>query len=102
MRGFIAAVACLPVGFGVAAATDVRPLGGIVLVVLAALAGRWSGAGRGPQAAWYLVVLACFVASHLLADVTGAWGAVAIVAAVATAAYSAILARRPAGALVSG
>ena len=38
-----------------------------------------------------LLVLACFVASHLLVDRTGAWGAVAIVTAVATAAYIAIL-----------
>lgn len=98
-RGFVAAAACLPVGFGVAAATGIRPLGGLVLVVLAALAGRWSGQPLARQAAWYAVVLACFIASHLLADATGAWGAVAIVALVATGAYAALLwrpAREPA------
>jgi hypothetical protein len=91
MRGLVCAAACLPLGFGVAAATGVRPLGGLVLLALALLAGRWSGRSLGRQSAWYLVVLACFVASHLLADTTGAWGAVAIVTAVATAAYVAIL-----------
>jgi hypothetical protein len=91
MRGLVCAAACLPLGFGVAAATGVRPLGGLVLLVLALLAGRWSGHGIARQAAWYVVVLACFVASHLLADTTGAWGAVAIVTAVASAAYVAIL-----------
>lgn len=62
-----------------------------MLLVLAALAGHWSGHGLGRQAIWYAVVLACFVASHLLADTTGAWGAVAIVTVVATAAYLLIL-----------
>ena len=93
-RPLACAAACLPVGFGVAAATGIRPLGGIVLLVLALLAGRWSGQPLARQAGWYAVVLVCFIASHLLADVTGAWGAVAIVAAVATGAYAAIL-RRP-------
>jgi hypothetical protein len=94
LRGLIAAAACLPVGFGVAAATGIRPLGGIVLLVLALLAVRWSAGQLSRQIAWLGVVLACFIASHLLADATGAWGAVAIVAAVATGAYVAIL-RRP-------
>jgi membrane-bound metal-dependent hydrolase YbcI (DUF457 family) len=94
LRGLIAAAACLPVGFGVAAATGIRPLGGIVLLVLALLAVRWSARQLSRQIAWLGVVLACFIASHLLADATGAWGAVAIVAAVATGAYVAIL-RRP-------
>ena len=103
MRGLLCAAACLPAGFGVAAASGVRPLGGIVLLVLALLAGRWSGHGSGRQAAWYVVVLACFVASHLLADTTGAWAAVAIVTVIATAAYAAILQRPlPRGALASG
>ena len=95
MRGLVCAAACLPAGFGVAAATGVRPLGGIVLVVLAALAGRWSPASPRRKAWWYLVVLACFVASHVLALATGAWVAVAFVAAVATAAYVGMLQRSP-------
>ena len=93
-RGLAFAAACLPTGFGVAAATGIRPLGGIVLLALALLAVRSSAAPARRQIGWLGVVLACFIASHLLADVTGAWGAVAIVAAVATGAYVAIL-RRP-------
>jgi hypothetical protein len=84
MRGLICAAACLPAGFGVAVATGVRPLGGLVLLVLAVLAGRELPAARW---LWYGVVLVCFVASHLLANAISAWGAVAVVTAVATAAY---------------
>jgi hypothetical protein len=84
------------VGFGVAVATGVRPLGGIALVALTAAAGLLSGAPRRRQAAWYLVVLACFIASHLLGHVIGAWGAVATVTVAATAAYARILQRAPA------
>ena len=91
MRGLVCAAACLPAGFGVAVATGVRPLGGIVLLVLAGLAGRWSGQPLRRQARWYAVVLVCFVASHLLGHVIGAWGAVAVVTAVATGAYFAAL-----------
>ena len=98
MRALVCAAACLPAGFGIAVATGVRPLGGLVLVLLAGLAGGWSGAPRSRQLAWYAVVLVCFVASHLLADTTGAWGAVAIVTAVATAAYLGLALREPAAA----
>jgi hypothetical protein len=93
MRGLLCAAACLPVGFGVAVATGVRPLGGVALVILAALAGRWSAGSRREQTRWYLVVFACFVASHLLGHVVASWGAVAIVTIVATAAYARILQR---------
>jgi len=93
MRGFVCATACLPAGFGVAALTGVRPLGGAVLLAFAALAGRWSGYSLRRQSLWYLVVLACFIASHLLALVTGAWLAVALVTAAATTAYASILQR---------
>jgi hypothetical protein len=93
VRGLVCAAACLPAGFGVAVATGVRPLGGIVLVALAVLAARWSGVESRRQVAWYAVVAVCFVASHLLADVAGAWGAVAIVTAVATSAYLALAER---------
>jgi hypothetical protein len=98
MRALICAAACLPAGFGVAVATGVRPLGGIVLLVLALLAGRWSGAVLRKQVAWYVVVALCFAASHLLGHAIGAWGAVAVVTVVATGAYVAILepARQPA------
>jgi hypothetical protein len=90
MLGVLAAAACLPAGFGVAVATGVRPLGGIVLLGLALVSGRASGAPLRRQAAWYAVLLVCFVASHLLGHVTGAWAAVAIVTLVATATYVAI------------
>jgi uncharacterized membrane protein len=93
-RGLICAVACLLAGFGVAVATGVRPLGGVVLLVLAVLAARWSESSRRRQALWYLVVLACFVASHILGHAIGAWPAVAVVTAAATAAYLAIVQRQ--------
>ena len=92
MWGLACAAASLPAGFAVAAATDVRPLGGGVLLALAVLAGRALPGGLGRELAWYLVAGACFAASHVLADAAGAWGAVAVVTAVASAAY-AILAR---------
>ncbi len=101
MPGVLSAAACLPVGFGVALATGVRPLGGIVLVALAGLAGHWSGAPFGKQAAWYLVVALCFAASHVLADPLGRWGAVALVTAVATAAYVVVLRRAGARAVAT-
>lgn len=90
MAGLICAAACLPAGFGVAVLTGVRPLGGLVLIALAWLAGR-----RGGMRWWYLVVALCFVASHILALATGAWIAVACVTAIATGAYVALLERLP-------
>src|SRR5689334_9288087 len=87
MKGTFCAFACLPAGFGLAQLTGVRPLGGILLVALAALAGRWSPARGRRIALWYGVVAVCFVASHLLGHAIGAWAAVAVVTAIATAAY---------------
>jgi hypothetical protein len=92
-RGLVCAAASLPAGFAVAMATGVRPLGGVVLVVLAALAARWGAAPRSKQVLWYAVVAACFAASHVLGHLIGAWGAVALVTAVATTAYARILQR---------
>jgi hypothetical protein len=94
MRALACAAACLPVGFGVAVATGIRPLGGLVLVALAALAGHWSQAPRPAQIRWYLVVLACFIASHLIALALPAWVAVAIVTVIATAAFVSLCGRR--------
>ena len=94
MRGLTCAAACLPAGFGVAVATGVRPIGGIVLVVLAALGGRWSDAPPRRQAAWYALVFVCFVASHLLGLAIGSWPAVAVVTAIAAGGYVAILSER--------
>jgi hypothetical protein len=75
-------------GFGVAQATGVRPLGGVVLAVaLGWCALRWrTAAGAGRAAALVALYLAAFVASHVLADVLGTWGAVLAVAAVVGAA----------------
>lgn len=91
MIGVVCAAACLPAGFAVADVTGVRPLGGLVLLALALVAGVLSGARLPRQAAWYAVVLVCFVLSHVLADGLGTWGAIAVVTAVATAAYAALL-----------
>jgi hypothetical protein len=85
------AAACLPAGFGVAVATGVRPLGGLVLLALAVAAGRELPKPHWP---WYGVVLVCFVASHLLGHAIGAWGAVAVVTAVATGAYATMVSER--------
>jgi hypothetical protein len=91
VRGLAYAAACLPAGFGVAVATGVRPLGGIVLLVLAVLAARQL---PSRQTLWYVAVALCFAASHVLAHATGAWGAVAIVTAVAVAVYARLAAPR--------
>lgn len=78
----------LVLGFAVADVTDVRALGGIVLVA----AGAWLGhewrrrAGLGRAIALAALYLAAFVASHVIADALGTWGAVITVAAVVAAA----------------
>ncbi len=78
------AAGSLVVGFAVAQATGVRPLGGIVLVLGAGwCARRWLPAvGRGRTAALLGIYLACFVVSHVIADPVGTWPAVAIVSAI--------------------
>ena len=67
-----------------------------MLLGLALLAGRFSGSPARLQARWYAVVFVCFVASHLLGHVIGAWPAVAAVTVAATAAYGRLLIRKPA------
>lgn len=75
----------LVVAFGVAQATGVRWLGGVVLV----LAGAWCGArwwrATGPLRAIGAVVVyaVAFVVSHPLGKVLGPWPAVAAVAVAA-------------------
>ena len=73
----------LIVGFGVAQATGVRPLGGIVLALGAGwCALRWRrSVGTARAVALVGVYLAAFVASHLIADTVGTWGAVFLVSA---------------------
>ena len=94
MRGLVCAAACLPAGFGLAVASGVRPLGGVLLALLAWLAGHWSERPLRDQARWYAVVFACFVVSHLLGLLIGSWPAVAVVTLVATAAYVQMLGGR--------
>ena len=82
------AAGSLVLGFAVAQATDERALGGAVLALgVAWCAVRWRrAAGTGRAVALVALYLAAFVASHVLADVLGAWGAVFSVAAVVGAA----------------
>jgi hypothetical protein len=74
----------LVLGFAVAQATGVRPLGGIVLAAGAGwCAVRWRrDVGTARTAALVAVYIAAFVASHLIADTVGTWGAVFLVAAI--------------------
>ena len=79
-------------GFAVADITGVRPLGGLVLVLAAAwCVQRWLPTiGRGRTIALLAFWLAAFVASHVLADALGTWGAVALVAAAVGLAAAAV------------
>jgi hypothetical protein len=78
------AAGSLVLGFAVAQATGVRPLGGIVLIAGAAwCALRWRGSvGIAGTVALVALYAAAFAASHALADVVGTWGAVVLVSAV--------------------
>lgn len=84
------AAGSLVAGFAVAQATDVRALGGVVLVAGAFWCGRhWLRRG-GPVVASALGVgyVGAFVGSHLLAREIGAWPAVlSVSAAVGVAAW---------------
>jgi hypothetical protein len=82
------AAGSLALGFGVAQATGVRPLGGIVLIAGAGwCALRWrEERGAGVTAALLGIYLAAFVASHLITGALGPWGSVAAVCAVVGAA----------------
>lgn len=69
--------------FAVAEVTGVRPLGGMVLFAGAVwCARRWRGSiGTGRTAALLGAALVLFVVSHLLGDLFGTWGAVALISA---------------------
>ena len=77
------AAGSLAIGFGVAVATGVRPLGGLVL--LAALiwcVPRWyRAAGIAGAVGLTLAYAAAFAGSHGLGHVIGAWPSVALVSA---------------------
>ena len=78
----------LLLGFAVAQATGIRPLGGIVLIAGCAwCALRWlRTAGAGRTAALVLLYVGGFAVSHVIADTLGAWPSVLLVAAVVAAA----------------
>jgi hypothetical protein len=78
------AAGSLLVGFGVAQASGIRALGGVVLVAGAGwCALRWRrSAGAGRTAALLLVYVGAFAGSHVIADAVGAWPAVLLAAGV--------------------
>jgi hypothetical protein len=77
------AAGSLLLGFGVALATDVRALGGLVLFAAALWCGlRWRRAHGLPRACALVgAYLAGFVAAHPLGHAIGAWPAGALAAA---------------------
>ena len=86
MRLLTSAVAAgsLVAGYGVAAATDVRAAGGLVLIAGGGwCAGQW-WRSSGPRTAVSLgaTYVTAFVVSHPLSHAIGAWPAVLTVAAV--------------------
>lgn len=92
------AAGSLALGFAVAQASGVRPLGGLVLLAGAGwCALRWrERAGPAVTVLLLALYLAAFVASHLIAGAVGTWGAVALVSTLVGAAAWA-LADRPVG-----
>lgn len=97
----VAAVSLIA-GYGVAAGTGVRPIGGLVLAAGTAWCARDWVRRRGTGVAGGLlgVQLACFVGSHLLAPSLGAWPSVLIVSAVSGATAYAVADRSPGRAAV--
>ena len=82
----------LLLGFAVAQATGVRPLGGLVLVAGCAwCALRWLRvAGPARTAVLVVVYLGAFALSHVVADTLGAWPSVLLAAAVTALAVYAL------------
>ena len=78
------AAGSLVLGFGVAQASGVRALGGVVLAAGAGwCALRWRrSAGTGRTAALVLVYVGAFAGSHVIAGTVGAWPAVLLAAGV--------------------
>lgn len=90
------AAGSLVLGFAVAAASGVRPLGGVVLAVASAwCAWRWwRQTGLAVAVVLLVVYASAFAASHAIADVIGTWPAVLLVAAAAGTAAWALADRR--------
>jgi hypothetical protein len=82
------AAGSLLLGFGVAQASGIRPLGGVVLIGAAGWCTlRWRRTAGSARTAGLLVVyVGAFAGSHVIADAVGAWGAVLLAAAVVGAA----------------
>lgn len=82
-------------GYVAARETQIRPLGGVVLALAGAYAGRtWvAKAGAAKAAALGAVYLGGFGASHPLAKKVGAWPSVLGVAAASAAASYALVDR---------
>lgn len=104
-RTWPVAAGSLVVGFGIAQATGVRPLGGIALIAgLGWCATQWRRrVGRGRTLGLTGLYLVAFAGSHGLALVIGAWPSVAVVSVIVGAATYAVadapaLPRRAAGA----
>ena len=78
------AAGSLLLGFAVAQATGIRPLGGLVLAAGAVLCAlRWRrSAGMARTAGLLILYFAAFVVTHILADTLGAWPSVVLAAAV--------------------
>jgi hypothetical protein len=97
------AAGSLVLGFAVAQATGVRPLGGIVLVAGAGwCALRWrEKVGTGRAAGLVGLYLAAFAGSHVLAHSIGAWPSVAVVTAVVAAGSYAVADALPARRVVN-
>ncbi|MDX6727306.1 MAG: hypothetical protein QOK49_2111 [Baekduia sp.] len=97
------AAGSLALGFAVAQATGVRPLGGIVLAVGCGwCALRWrERAGTGRAAGLVGLYLAAFAGSHVLAHSIGAWPSVAVVSAVVAAGTYAIADTAPGRGIVN-
>lgn len=92
------AAVTLVAAFAVAQLTDVRALGGAVLVLgVAWCAWRaWPAAGALRVLAVVGLGAVCFVASHLLADTLGAWPSVLLAAAVLALGAAGLVDRGPA------
>ncbi|HMJ34632.1 MAG TPA: hypothetical protein VK501_12000 [Baekduia sp.] len=97
------AAGSLALGFAVAQATGVRPLGGVVLLAGAGwCALRWrEKVGTGRAAGLVGLYLAAFAGSHVLAHAIGAWPSVAVVTAVVAAGSYAVADAAPARRVVS-
>jgi hypothetical protein len=89
----------LLLGFAVAQATGIRPLGGIVLVAGCAwCALRWLHAAGGARTTLLVVVyIGAFVLSHVVADTLSAWPSALLAAAIVGIAAYALADGRSAG-----